>query len=180
MGSLVTRETSRHAPHHPFDENNHQLGPGARSRKVSHVHRVEVKQALVGQGRYREQENSHLEWPGHTLHPYRPCTTLTILVHPSFTISLGSGMQRGTAARYHEYSTDSSSRSVSRVRGLGTSLVVQGLRLCAPKAGGPGSIPRQGTRSCLPQLKDLPTKIPHRTPKIPRAATKTRSSQVNK
>ena len=29
-GSLVTRETSRgHAPHRPFDENNHQLGPGA-------------------------------------------------------------------------------------------------------------------------------------------------------
>ena len=28
--SLVTRETSRGAPPHgPFDENNHQLGPGA-------------------------------------------------------------------------------------------------------------------------------------------------------
>ena len=30
---------------------------------------------------------------------------------------------------------------------LGTSLVVQWLRLCAPNVGGPGSIPGQGTRS---------------------------------
>ena len=31
---------------------------------------------------------------------------------------------------------------------LGTSLVVECLRLCAPKAGGPGSIPGQGTPEC--------------------------------
>ena len=37
--------------------------------------------------------------------------------------------------------------------GLGTSLEVQGLRLCAPNAGGPGSIPVQGTRSHMPQLR---------------------------
>ena len=29
----------------------------------------------------------------------------------------------------------------------GTSLVAQWIRLCAPNAGGPGSIPGQGTRS---------------------------------
>ena len=34
-----------------------------------------------------------------------------------------------------------------------TSLVIQWLRLCAPNAGNPDSIPGQGTRSCLPQLK---------------------------
>ena len=34
---------------------------------------------------------------------------------------------------------------------LGTPLVVQGLRLCASNAGGPGSIPGQGTRSRIPQ-----------------------------
>ena len=45
--------------------------------------------------------------------------------------------------------------------GAGTSLVVQWLRLRAPNAGGPGSIPAQGT-------------------KIPHAATKTRGSQINK
>ena len=39
-----------------------------------------------------------------------------------------------------------------------SSRVVQWLRLCTPNAGGPGSIPAQGTRSCLPQLK-----IPHTT-----------------
>ena len=31
--------------------------------------------------------------------------------------------------------------------GVGTSLVVQGVRLCAPNAGGPGSITGWGTRS---------------------------------
>ena len=30
-----------------------------------------VKQGLVKQGMYQEQENSHLEWPDHTyVHPY--------------------------------------------------------------------------------------------------------------
>ena len=35
---------------------------------------------------------------------------------------------------------------------LGTSLVVQWLRLCAPKAEGQGTIPGHGTRFCMPQL----------------------------
>ncbi|TEA11622.1 hypothetical protein DBR06_SOUSAS6910080, partial [Sousa chinensis] len=33
------------------------------------------------------------------------------------------------------------------------SLVVLQLRLRAPSAGGPDSIPGQGTRSCMPQLR---------------------------
>ena len=36
---------------------------------------------------------------------------------------------------------------------VGTSLVVQWLRLHAPNAGGPGSIPGQGTRSHMPQWR---------------------------
>ena len=51
-----------HTPHCSFDKNNHWLGLGA-SMKVS---RVEVKQALVKQGIFREQESNHLEWPDHT------------------------------------------------------------------------------------------------------------------
>ena len=35
----------------------------------------------------------------------------------------------------------------------GTYLVVQWLRLCTPNAGGLGSIPGQGTRSHMAQLK---------------------------
>ena len=35
----------------------------------------------------------------------------------------------------------------------GTYLVVQWLKLGAPKARGPGSIPGQGTRSHIPQLR---------------------------
>ena len=49
-----------------------------------------------------------------------------------------------------------------------TSLVVQWLR--APSARGPGSIPGQGTRSHMPQLRL----------KIIRITTKTQCSQINK
>ena len=37
----------------------------------------------------------------------------------------------------------------------GASLGVQWLRLCTPNAGGLNSIPGQGTRSYMPQLKSL-------------------------
>ena len=36
---------------------------------------------------------------------------------------------------------------------VGTALVVQWLILCAPNAGGPGSIPGQGARCHMPQLR---------------------------
>ena len=50
----------------------------------------------------------------------------------------------------------------------GTSLVVQWIRLCAPSAGGPGSIPGQGTRSHM----HAATKSSHATTKERHAATK--------
>ena len=42
-----------------------------------------------------------------------------------------------------------------KLKGIGTSLVVQWLRHHAPNAGGPGLIPGQGTRSHMLQLKIL-------------------------
>ena len=65
---------------------------------------------------------------------------------------------------------------------MGTSLVVQWLRIRAPNAGGPGSIPGQGTRSRMLQLRAhmLQLKDPTCATKIPRAATKTRGSQISK
>ena len=70
------------------------------------------------------------------------------------------------------------------LKALGTSLVVQWLRLWAPNAGGPGSIPGQGTRSHMPQLRPhmLQLKILHMATKIPCAATKTHQTnkQINK
>ena len=56
----------------------------------------------------------------------------------------------------------------NNIASLGTSLVVQRLRLRAPNVGGLGSIPGQGIRSHMQQLK------------IPHAATKTQHSQINK
>ena len=46
---------------------------------------------------------------------------------------------------------------------MGTSLVVQWLRLHTPNAGGPGSIPGQGTRSHMHAV----TKSSHATTKEP-------------
>ena len=50
-----------------------------------------------------------------------------------------------------------------------------------PNARGPGSIPRQRTRSLMPQLKipHAATKIPYATTKLPRAATKNRYSHTH-
>ena len=68
-----------------------------------------------------------------------------------------------------------------KINFVGTSLVVQWLRLCAPNAGGLGLIPGQGTRSYMPQLRVcmLQLKILHAAAKIPCAATKTRCRQIN-
>ena len=63
------------------------------------------------------------------------------------------------------------------VKVFGTSLVVQWVRLHAPKAGGPGSISGWGTRSLMHAAtkKSASTTKRSRMPqlKIPRAATKT-------
>ena len=52
-------------------------------------------------------------------------------------------------------------------RHTGTSLVVQWLSLHTPNAGGRGSIPGQGTRSHIPQLRVCMPQL-----EIPHAATK--------
>ena len=51
------------------------------------------------------------------------------------------------------------SKIISKMHPFGTSLVVQWLRLCAPNAGGPGSIPNQGTRSHMLQLRAQDSQI---------------------
>ena len=58
---------------------------------------------------------------------------------------------------------------------LRTSLVIQELRLSAPKAGAPGSFPGQGTGSHMTQLGVY---MPQLT--ITHAATKAWCSQINK
>ena len=58
---------------------------------------------------------------------------------------------------------------------IGTSLVVQWPRLCAPNAGGSSLIPGQGTRPHMPQLRVRMLQL-----KIPCATTKIQHSQINK
>ena len=66
---------------------------------------------------------------------------------------------------------------------IGTSLGVHWLRLHAPNAGAPGSIPGQGTRShrLLLRVCVLQPKISHATMKIegPCATTKIQHSQIS-
>ena len=55
----------------------------------------------------------------------------------------------------------------------GTSLVVQWLRLHVPNTGDPGSIPCQGTRPHMPQLRVCKPQVKTPQLKIPYATTKT-------
>ena len=57
----------------------------------------------------------------------------------------------------------------------GTFLVVQWLKLHAPNAGGPSSIPGQGTRSHVLQLNIL-----HAVSKMPLITTKSWHTQISK
>ena len=65
---------------------------------------------------------------------------------------------------YHEYYVFDEEMKIKAFKNydLGTSLVVQWLRLHIPNAGGPGSIPGQGTKT----LHDVTKKISHVAMKI--------------
>ena len=102
----------------------------------------------------------------------------------------GSGERRGSKSPSEEEAVGSLGQQEGHRRLVvmsskwdlpGTSLVVQWLRLCIPKAGGPGWIPDQGSRSHMLQLRVrmLQMKIPHVAPKITCAVTKTWHSQIN-
>ena len=58
---------------------------------------------------------------------------------------------------------------------IGTSLVVQWLRLCPPNAGGLGAIPGEGTRSHIPQLR---VNMPKLRPSMPQMKVKETSEKV--
>ena len=78
-------------------------------------------------------------------------------IKPSYIHSndFWQGCQDGSTGKWHLFQKLMLGNWVStckRVK-LGTSLVIQWLRLCVPKAGGPGLIPDQGTRSHIPHLQ---------------------------
>ena len=98
------------------------------------------------------------------------CTIFVILLFPLLTESMDF-WQMFTIYLYlfKNYAlTEQLSRS-ARSLWWGTSPLVQRLRLHAPNAGGLGSIPGQGTRSCM-----------HASTKSPCATAKTQRSQINK
>ena len=86
--------------------------------------------------------DSHTAW-----HPLSTMSSAEL--HPTWSASSQSNISQNSLRRqvtsrdvlWHE-------KLIPRI-----SLVVQGLRLCAPKTGGLGSIPRQGTRSHMLRLK---------------------------
>ena len=73
----------------------------------------------------------------------------------------GNPMHRGTwqatvhsiAKRQTRLKQLSTAKTDIKSGALGTFLMVQGLRLSTPHAGGPGSIPGQGTRTYMPELQ---------------------------
>ena len=64
-----------------------------------------MKQTLVGQVISRKQENSHLEYPDHTLHTlHNPYNLGPSLFHTIPWVRYAEG----TATRYHKYNTERS------------------------------------------------------------------------
>ena len=59
----------------------------------------------------------------------------------------------------------------------GTSLVVQWLRLHAPNAGGPGSIPGQGTKIPQLSLRATTTELAHSRVHVPQLEKPTRHNE---
>ena len=82
--------------------------------------------------------------------------------------SQGMQTSRWSYGDYGVPGTKTEKKKKKREKGGGTFPVVQWLRLLAPKEGSPGSIPGQGIRSLLLQLKILDV------------TTKTQHSQINK
>ena len=105
---------------------------------------------------------------------YYSCNTYELHIIPIFTNIGAFGMILLSIIDSQIYPNSGINHTLN-YPGTGTSLVVQWLRLHAPNAGGPGSIPGQGTRSLMPQLK-----IPHASKKFSHAATKTRCNQIKK
>ena len=89
-------------------------------------------------------------------------------------LNMGGGQRRGPASYRQQGQAHSWSRNALLFKSTHGDFSSGPVAVCAPKAGGPGSILGQGTRSqvlklrvCMPQLK------------LPRAATKTWSGQIN-
>ena len=88
-------------------------------------------------------------------------------------LNMGRGQRRDPASYKQHGQAHSWSRNALLFKSTHGDFPSGPVAVCAPNAGGPGSIPGQGTRSqvlklrvCMPQLK------------LPRAATKTWSGQI--
>ena len=104
------------------------------------------------------------------------------LTIPSLPATIGSFLRSVSLFLFYKCIEDTSFPKDIWKYITGTSLVTQWLRLQALNAGRPGSIPGQGTRSHMPQLRDHMSQL--KTPYAARAAilcttTKTQHSQIN-
>ena len=72
-----------------------------------------------------------------------------------------------------KYSVISESNKMFNNKSIGTSLVVQWLRFCAPNVAGSDMIPGQGTRSHIIQLKDTGCWNKDQISQVPQLKTKT-------
>ena len=134
--------------------------------KISHVHGLEELILLNcphPQSDLQVQCNPYQNCNG-ILHRNRK-NNLKIHMEPQKTRNSQSNPEKEEQSlRHHTFWFQSILQSYSN---QGTSLVVQWLRLHIPSAERPGSIPGQGTRSHMPQLR---VRVPQL--KIPHAATK--------
>ena len=108
-----------------------------------------------------------VKWEGKQYHPYRDVNAIK---HEKFI-------------RCFKFSKYSKKKKKKRRRRLGTSLVVQWLRLCSPNAGSLGSILGQGAGSHMPQLRtrmlEFRSHVLQWRLKLPHATAKTWYNQIN-
>ena len=86
-----------------------------------------------------------------------PVHFLSVKEGPQMTSTKRTAVERSASVTTHE--------QLVRVNDVGLFPMVQGLRLCTLKAGGPGLIPGQGTRFHMPQLMILHATVKIKDPK---------------
>ena len=84
--------------------------------------------------------------------------TLEVWLMVPFSEEFGGWMRQGDSRQQSTFLLGTGyflNRLFFTIKKMGTSLVVQWLRLCAPNAGGPSLIPGQGIRSHMPQPRPV-------------------------
>ena len=160
---------------------------GPFASEISHVVTSELsKQAhKFRKGNKRQIQNFQGSWLRSELKHEKNSSTgskafLNLWAYKETSLKLSSSLKTSLSDNPHVAKDEAGTSLSQGMQGSswkmipGTFLVVQWVRVCAPNAGGPGSIPGLGTRSHLPQRRSCTPQLRVCMPqlqKIPHATT---------